>query len=298
MATNPKSTHSLLAILAHPDDESFGMGGTLALYASRGVEVNLICATRGEVGTVDPELLDGHESIAELRGEKELHCAAVELGLNEVHFLDYRDSGMPGSPENDHPNALLAAPEEEVAEKLVCYIRKLRPHIIVTHDPIGGYKHPDHIAVHHAVLRAFHQAADPDFDVQGLPPHQADKLFYTILSLWWLRPLIRILPFFGVNLREFGRNKDIDLIELANEGSFPVHAVINYQAVAEKKVRASACHASQLAGGPPRRGLFGLFSRLIGNREHFMQAYPPVESGPKSQDLFAGIPVDNPPGTV
>ncbi len=292
MEVHPSNKPSLLAILAHPDDESFGMGGTLAHYASQGVEVNLICATRGEVGTVDPELLDGHGSIAELRGEKELLCAAAELGLKEVHFLDYRDSGMPGSPDNDHPAALVAAPEAEVAEKLVCYIRKLKPQVIVTHDPIGGYKHPDHIAVHRAAVRAFHLAADPDFDSQGLPPHQARKLFYTIISWWWLRPMVRILPIFGVNVREFGRNKDIDLADLAAEGSFPIHAVIDYRKVADKKIRASAFHASQLAGGPPRRGLFGFFARLIGDREHFMQAFPPVEPGPKERDLFAGISPD------
>jgi N-acetyl-1-D-myo-inositol-2-amino-2-deoxy-alpha-D-glucopyranoside deacetylase len=94
----------LLAVLAHPDDESFGMGGTLALYAARGVEVHLVCATRGEVGEVAPELLNRFESIAELR-ESELRCAAGNLGLAGVHFLGYRDSGMSGSPDNTHLQA-------------------------------------------------------------------------------------------------------------------------------------------------------------------------------------------------
>ena len=104
MDANPDPT--LLAILAHPDDESFGIGGTLALYAERGVKVHLITATCGEVGTVDPEYLDQHASIAELRVEKELHCAADQLGISDVYMLEYRDSGMPGAPDNEHPQAL------------------------------------------------------------------------------------------------------------------------------------------------------------------------------------------------
>ena len=83
----------LLAVLAHPDDESFGMGGTLAYYASKGVDVYLVCATRGEVGDVDPKYLEGFHSIAERR-EAELRCAAGILDLAGVTFLNYRDSGM------------------------------------------------------------------------------------------------------------------------------------------------------------------------------------------------------------
>ena len=103
----------MLVVLAHPDDESFGMGGTLAYYAAQGVDVHLICATRGEVGEVDPEYMKGYESKGELR-EVELRCAAEKLGIKQVLFLDYRDSGMQGSPENDHPNSLYSQPLEEV----------------------------------------------------------------------------------------------------------------------------------------------------------------------------------------
>src|SRR3989304_5201223 len=94
--TEETMTKKILAALAHPDDESFGMGGTLALYAQRGVDVHLVCATRGEAGTVEAEHLEGYASIAERR-VAELRCAALRLGLSGVHFLDYRDSGMPGS---------------------------------------------------------------------------------------------------------------------------------------------------------------------------------------------------------
>src|SRR3990172_10969806 len=107
-------TKTLLAVLAHPDDESFGLGGTLALYAQKGYDVYLVCATRGEVGMVDEEHLRGYASTAELR-EAELRCAAQHLGLKGVYFLGYRDSGMPGTEENQHPDAQVNHPVEEVA---------------------------------------------------------------------------------------------------------------------------------------------------------------------------------------
>ena len=151
----------LLAVLAHPDDETFGTGGSLAYYASIGVDVHLVCATRGEVGDVSPELMEGFTSVAELR-ENELRCAAGYLGLTDVHFLDYRDSGMSGSINNQHPRALAAADLNKVTGEVVHYIRLLRPQVVITFDPIGGYMHPDHIAIQKAAERAFYAAGDQD----------------------------------------------------------------------------------------------------------------------------------------
>lgn len=165
--------------ISSSDDESFGVGGTLAYYARRGVDVYLICATRGEAGDVDEEYLQGYHSIAERR-EAELRCAAGKLGLAGVYFLDYRDSGMPGSADNHHPQALMNAPLEDVARKIIVYIRRLRPQVVITFDPIGGYRHPDHIAIHQATVRAFESAAQPNplLDAQGLPPYQPAKLYF------------------------------------------------------------------------------------------------------------------------
>lgn len=279
---------TLLAVLAHPDDESFGMGGTLALYARRGVEVHLVCATRGEVGDVDAEYMQGFDSIAQLR-EHELRCAAEHLGLSGVHFLDYRDSGMPGSEDNAHPRALAAAPVEEVAGKIVTYIRRLRPQVVLTFDPIGGYRHPDHIAIHEATKLAFHGAADQEAFPGELPPYQPQKLYYNTLPRRLMRWAVRLMPLFGVDPHRFGHNEDVDLVALLNE-DFPVHARIDYNEVADKKRAASACHASQgglgLASGPwPMRIAF----RLLGSTENFMQAYPPVVNGSTQHDLFSGI---------
>lgn len=282
-----ESKRILLAILAHPDDETFGMGGTLALYASQGVEVHLICATRGEAGSVDPKFLDGFGSIGKRR-EAELCCAADLLGLAGVHFLGYRDSGMPGSPDNHHPNALASQPVEEVALKVAHYLRKLRPQVVVTNDPIGGYKHPDHIAIHRATLRAFSLAGDPTFQ-DDLPPFKPSKLYYNVFPKGFLKIALFALPLLGQDPHHFGRNKDIDLVEIAKEGEFPVHVRINYRQVAGLRDEAIACHASQLAGGPPNRGPLRWISRLVGSYDSYMRAIPAAEKGLRERDLFEGL---------
>jgi N-acetyl-1-D-myo-inositol-2-amino-2-deoxy-alpha-D-glucopyranoside deacetylase len=270
------SKQTLLAILAHPDDESFGMGGTLALYASRGVDVHLVCATRGEVGEVAPELLAGFQSIAELR-ESELRCAAGFLGLKAVHFLDYRDSGMPGSPDNQHPRALAAQPLDDVAANVVCYIRELKPQVVLTFDPIGGYHHPDHIAIQRATVRAFEQAADPAFAPESLPVYTPERLFFHTMPHGFMRLAVKLLPLFGRDPHKFGTNGDIDIAAIAAV-EFPTHARINIRSVLKKKEQAGACHASQ-GGGRMGGGLVGFFMRLFSSSETFMQAYPPVKPG-------------------
>jgi N-acetyl-1-D-myo-inositol-2-amino-2-deoxy-alpha-D-glucopyranoside deacetylase len=273
-----------LAVLAHPDDESFGMGGTLALYASRGVDVHLVCATRGEVGDVAPDLLEGFQSVAELR-ESELRCAAGFLGLKGVHFLGYRDSGMPGSPDNRHPQALAAQPVEEVAANVVCYIRTLKPQVVLTFDPIGGYRHPDHIAIQRACVRAFEQAANPDFAPQSLPVHVPERLYFHTMPHGFMKLAVRLLPLFGRDPRKFGANGDIDLTAIAAV-DFPTHARVNIRSVLEKKEKAGACHASQ-GGGRMGGGVVSFFMRLFSGTESFMRAYPAVEPGEKvAQDLF------------
>jgi LmbE family N-acetylglucosaminyl deacetylase len=284
---------TILAVLAHPDDESFGMGGTLALYAARGVQVHLVCATRGEVGEVAPELLEGFESIAKLR-ESELRCAAGILGLSGVHFLDYRDSGMPGSPDNTHPLALAAQPLDEVASRVVSYIRELKPQIVLTFDPIGGYRHPDHIAIQRATVRAFEQAGNPDFAAGGLParPEQGrrvyapERLYFHKMPNGLLKFAVKFLPLIGKDPHKFGSNGDIDLVPIA-EVDFPTHARIDIRSVLKKKEKAGACHASQ-GGGRMGGGIVSLLMRLFSGTESFMRAYPPVSEGEKVvKDLFA-----------
>ena len=275
---------TLLAVLAHPDDESFGMGGTLAHYARRGCDVYLVCATRGEAGDVDSEHLRGFDSISELR-ESELRCAAEKLGLKEVFFLPYRDSGMKGSADNQHPSAQINAPVEEVAGKVVQYIRDIKPDIVLTFDPIGGYRHPDHIHIHNATVMAFEHAADPAFHLESGTPYQPGKLYFHTFPRWFLRVAVNIMPLFGKDPTRFGRNGDIDMKSIA-EVNFPTHARIDIRDVLHIKEAASACHASQ-GGMGMRRGIMGLFVKVFGEKEDYMQAYPPVNGAhKKKKDLF------------
>jgi N-acetyl-1-D-myo-inositol-2-amino-2-deoxy-alpha-D-glucopyranoside deacetylase len=279
----------LLSVMAHPDDETFGMGGTLAYYSSQGVDTYLICATRGEVGDVDEKYLKGFSTIAERR-EAELRCAAEKLGLKDVFFLDYRDSGMPNTPDNHHPMALAAQPTDKVAAEIAHYFRLLHPQVVVTFDPIGGYRHPDHIAIHDATVRAFHggEALRQEFpDVDALPPYQPQKLYYQTFPGKFMKTAVTILKIIGQDPRHFGHNHDIDLEAIAAV-SFPIHAAIECRSVARIRDEASACHASQ-GGQQMSRGFQGWMRRFLSTRETYMRAYPPVDGSLKETDLFEGV---------
>ena len=277
-------TKTLLAVLAHPDDESFGLGGTLALYSSKGYDVYYVCATRGEVGTVDEEHLKGFKDTAEMR-TAELMKAAKALGLKEVFFLGYRDSGMPGTEPNQHPDAQINAPIDEVAGRVVKYIRELKPEVVLTFDPIGGYKHPDHIHIHKATVLAFENADNASFHPQAGDPFKPQALYYQVFPKGLLKAAVRLMPLFGKDPTKFGRNGDINIKELADV-SFPIHVRLNVQSVSEAKRKASEAHASQ-GGMQMRRGLMGFITRVFGEREDYMQAYPPVgDSFKRKVDLF------------
>ena len=276
---------TILAVLAHPDDETFGLGGTLALYARKGYDTYYICATRGEAGTLDAEYLDGFKDTAELR-TNELMRAAKILGLKEVFFLDYRDSGMPGTEENKHPDAQINHSIAEVAGKVVKYIRELKPDVVITFDPIGGYKHPDHIHIHKATVLAFEKANDASFHPEAGSPYKPRALYFQVFPRRILRWTVRLMPLLGKDPTKFGRNQDVNLRELA-EVDFPVHARVDISPVSEIKREASRQHASQ-GGSQMRRGWMGFLTKLIGEREEFMRAYPPVPDGrfKISSDLF------------
>ena len=277
-------TKTILAVLAHPDDESFGLGGTLALYARKGYDTYYICATRGEVGTVDPEHLEGFSSIAELR-EAELRCAAQHLGLKGVFFLGYRDSGMPGMESNEHPDAQINHSIDEVAGRVVKYIRELKPDVVLTFDPIGGYRHPDHIHIHQATVLAFEKADYASFHPESGSPFKPRALYFHVFQRGFLRLMTRLMPILGMNPRKFGRNNDVDLVALT-EYNFPTHVKIDIRTVAEIKREAGECHASQ-GGIQMRRGLMGFVSRFFGENEDYMRAYPPVNgNGKVANDLF------------
>lgn len=279
---------TLIFVGAHPDDESFGVGGTLAEYALRGVKVVYACATRGEVGAADPEHLEGHASPGDMRWA-ELTAAARELGLADVIYLGYRDSGMPGSPDNHHPRALAAAPLDEATGRVVRVLRQLQPQVVITFDPIGGYRHPDHIAIHNATVEAFHAAGDPAQYPDCGPAYRPQKLYYQVFPKGFLKLAVKVMPLFGQNPRRFGRNQDVDVTQLLED--FPTHAAVPISSTAaERRERAASCHRSQLESGPPRGPLRWL-SRLFARTDTYMRAYPAVNGALKAKetDLFEGV---------
>ncbi|NOZ05366.1 MAG: hypothetical protein GXP41_03290 [Chloroflexi bacterium] len=194
----------LLAVFAHPDDESFGTGGTLAHYAAQGVHTGLVCATRGEVGEISDPALATRETLAQVR-EDELRCAAQTLGVGELFVLDYRDSGMAGTSENEDPRSLVRAASEQVVGRLVGIIRKFRPQVVITFEPNGGYGHPDHIAIHRHTVAAFHAAGDPSqYPDQGTP-WQAERLMYTAIPRSFFVKMRDRLVEAGVDVSGFDR---------------------------------------------------------------------------------------------
>jgi LmbE family N-acetylglucosaminyl deacetylase len=283
---------TLLVILAHPDDESFGPGGTLAKYAANGTAVHYLCGTRGESGTVDAEKMNGYADVATLR-TNELLCASRELGLAGVHFLGYRDSGMVGTDDNQRTESLHAAPLDEVAQRIIGYIHDLKPDAVITHDQFGGYGHPDHIKLHRATMRAYEQLYGMHWQAatNGLwsvtPANgKAPRLYFAIIPKGLVKFGVRLLPLFRQDPRKFGRNKDIDLVTIA---SWDVAATtkIDTRRYVTVKEKASACHASQQAPAQQSRIVRFMFRRNQGI-EYFSRAYPPYVKGERQETGLFG----------
>lgn len=173
-----RRSHRLLAIHAHPDDETSKGGGSIGRYAAAGVGMVLVCCTGGEAGSIlNPELNrpDMLARISKLRRE-ELVEATTHLGYHRVWMLGYQDSNMPASGE---PGSFAAAPLEETVQALVRLIRQERPHVVVTYpDNQRGYQHPDHIRVHDASVPAYQVAGDPSFHPELGNPWTPQKLYY------------------------------------------------------------------------------------------------------------------------
>jgi len=274
---------TLLGIFAHPDDESFGPGGTLARYAAEDVQVHVIIATDGIAGSVeDPGQVKEHQTLAQVRST-ELSNAAVALGITSIWSLPYRDSGMRGTPDNEHPDALVQQPVEALAQELLDYIERLQPQVIVTHDPYGGYGHPDHVRVCEATTAAFHLARQQRGGYGG-----PQKLYYTAFDKRFLKLTVQVMPWMGQDPTAIGRNKDIDLVEISRWET-PIHARVDVSRYLPQKLAASLAHASQYSGGPTFiRVLPSFLRRRLLGIDTFTRAYP-APNGRVERDLFAGV---------
>lgn len=287
---------TLLGVFAHPDDESFGPGGTLARYAAEGTDVHVIIATDGIAGSVEEShKLEEHEVLAQVRSA-ELANAAVALGVTSIWSLPFRDSGMRGTADNEHPDALIQQPLDALIEEVVGYIERLQPQVILTHDPFGGYGHPDHIRCCESVTAAFHLVRERAQSRNGAGKVNGDgagyrgpqKLYYTAFDKRIARIFVTLMPYFGQDPTAMGRNKDINFKEII-EWETPITTRIDARDYYQARLAASRAHASQFGGGG---GWMRFIPKFVRNRtigyDNFARAYPEAESD-LELDLFAGV---------
>ena len=174
----------LLAVHAHPDDESSKGAATMAKYVREGAEVLVATMTGGERGSVLNKAMDRPEVLADLPNIRRAEMARAReiLGV-EQRFLGFVDSGLPeGDPLPPLPEGSFAlVPLAEAAAPLVRLVREFQPHVILTYDESGGYPHPDHIRTHQVAVEAFEAAADPDrYREAGGEPWQPSKMYYFV----------------------------------------------------------------------------------------------------------------------
>jgi LmbE family N-acetylglucosaminyl deacetylase len=260
-------TKRLMAVLAHPDDESLGVGGTLAKYAAKGVEVFVVTATRGEAGRFrghrqgEPQH-PGPVTLANIR-ERELRAAAVALGVREVSFLGYKDQHLDR-----------ADPRESIG-RIVEKVRQVRPDVVVTFGPDGAYGHPDHIAISQFTTAAVIAAAGAGF--------ACSKLYYIAWprSTWdAYQSAIRTL------------SSTVDGVE-RHATAWPEWSItteIDTEEFWPTVWKAVSCHESQLAGYDRLRDLPAEHHRALWGRQSFYRASSLVNGGrARETDLFEGI---------
>lgn len=272
----------LLAIFAHPDDETFGLGGTMARYAARGVPVTMVCATRGEVGEISPGTGATADTLGRFR-EEELRVAMAMLGVTDVRMMGFRDSGMQGTPENDDERALIKAHPDAVTHMLVRTIRELRPAIVATWDASGGYGHPDHIAVHHHATAAFHAAGDASKYPTAGEPWQPERLFYTAIPI---KEFVRLME----EMRSLSGevpNVAEDDNAMADLPRVEPNCIIDVGDLVAVKEQAMLAHRTQISDMDPFMKLPEASRNRFFGREYFYQAHPPLPDGAMLDDFFA-----------
>ena len=272
----------ILAIFAHPDDETFGVGATMARYADRGIPITMVSATRGEVGEIAPGTDATPETLGAFR-EQELRDAMAILGISDVRFLGFRDSGMKGTPENEHPDALMNAPAEAVIEEMVRLIRDTRPRVIVTWDESGGYGHPDHIATHFHATEAFRAAADAARYPNAGAAWEPQALYYTAIPMKEFGTLLQEMQELGI------MEPDVVDEDMEDLPRVPANCVIDVRDMFERKNRAMLAHRTQMSDMEPFMKLPVETQIRFFGREHFHRAHPPVADGVMLDDLFAGL---------
>jgi mycothiol conjugate amidase Mca len=278
---------TLMAVHAHPDDETIGTGGVLARAAAQGIRTVLVTCTGGEVGEIAPETGVSLESLGEVR-KRELEEACKILDITHLELLGYRDSGMAGTADNEHPNAFARADLTEATAKLATLVRKYRPDVLVTYDENGFYGHPDHINAHRITVGAYELAADPDHPSEnGDGPWAPKKLYYTSVARSAMKR-------FGERLRELGiefpagEGDDAPDPEWGTPDEL-ITTMVDVSEHVEQKRLALFAHATQM--GPEvffAKLPTPVFHQLFG-QEQFQLVKSRVPSTPPEADLFDGL---------
>jgi N-acetyl-1-D-myo-inositol-2-amino-2-deoxy-alpha-D-glucopyranoside deacetylase len=263
---------TILVVVAHPDDEAFGMGGTMARLVEDGHAVTVVCATRGEVGEISDPALATPETLGQVR-EQELRDAMRELGVDDVRFLDYRDSGMAGTPENEDTRAFVQAEPMEVAMDLTAIMQEVNPDTVVTWDASGGYGHPDHIRVHETVTDAF-----SSYQMRSGRPV---RLYYMALPANLFDEMDAELRAQGIEL--FDEESRESLTRMPRP---PVTTVIDVGDYLEPKRRATAAHRSQMPADSPFDKLSEDLRRRFFGMEYFYRASPEWHEGEPQEETI------------
>jgi LmbE family N-acetylglucosaminyl deacetylase len=268
----------LLAVLAHPDDESLGVGGTLAKYASEGAHVFLLTATRGDRGRYrgygrDAPQHPGPPALAVIR-EAELRAAAATLGVREVCLLDYHDQHLDG-----------VNPREAVAA-IVRHLRRVQPDVVVTFGPDGAYGHPDHIAISQFTTAAVVAAADPAFPPDAAaarPPHATSKLYY----MAWSEPAWKA---YQAAFRKLVSTVDGVERQAVPWPDWAITTVIDTRSHWSTVWRAISCHESQITAYQRLRDLSPEDHEALWGWQTFYRVFSRVNGGREREtDLFAGL---------
>jgi LmbE family N-acetylglucosaminyl deacetylase len=272
---------TLMAVHAHPDDESSSTGGVLAKYADAGFRTVVVTCTNGEFGDTPSGIKpgqDGHDeqAVAQIR-LAELREACKHLAVTDLELLGYHDSGMPDWEYKDRPDAFCNVPQSEVAARIGGLIEQFRPQVVITYDDKGMYQHPDHL---HASLCA--QAA---VAATGIP----DKLYLTAMRGSDWRKLWDALREAGEEVPDFSNRLDDEMRRQMEEAERRITTNIDIRSVLDRKRAALQSHASQI-----RESWFSKIPPEIGEqvfgRESFIRAMDRSGAPVPEDDLFAGIP--------
>ncbi|HXA29527.1 MAG TPA: N-acetyl-1-D-myo-inositol-2-amino-2-deoxy-alpha-D-glucopyranoside deacetylase [Candidatus Angelobacter sp.] len=278
----------LLAVHAHADDETITMGATLAQCAARGIRTAVLCCTDGQLATIYAPDMPEEETrprLGEIRRE-ELRAAGAILGVSEVHFLGYHDSGMAGADSNNDPVAFWRAPLDEAIGKVVARIRAFRPHVVVTYDANGGYGHPDHIMVHRVTLLAVEAAYLGSMYHDAGEPWRVSKLYYTAFPERAARRAVDLAAQFGAP-SPFGDTAPEDL-EFVTRDEL-VTTTVSAPEQMSQKLAALRAHHSQITEDFPYLAVPEQLAREHFSDEYFQLVMSHVPVQTPETDLFAGL---------